>query len=252
MASPPRCGRSRVRFPPGRARSSEPPLRSGRGRDLVADVMASGRPASGGRRGAGRLDAGRAPTLGGSQPNPGRTCITPQRLGVDVGVAPASADVEAGPAHPDDLAPTDALAGAHLDFGQERVRRADAVTVTDGDVQAPGHGSGEGDHAVGGSSHGGPRRRLVLDSPVPRQPRSRRRPEGIGDRGVDRRRVVDGLDVVDTAARVGAGRGRCAGDRYPRANHRRQQQPARPPDPSPPPGSGPRCGQARGWLSVCT
>ena len=118
-----------------------------------------------------------------------------QALRVEIAVAEADAEVEpaglvlgAGAAGgADDLAARDAIAGAHADAGEERVRRAEIAVVGDDDVQGAGDRAGERDHAVAGRPHGRPRRHREVDAAMTGAVRERRRLEGPRDRPVDGR-----------------------------------------------------------------
>ena len=135
----------------------------------------------------------------------GRPGAGEQHGRIDVGVARSRSEVEwLGACGPDDLALADGVAPLDAYRRQERVARANAVGVQDDDVQGATHLTGEDDLTVGRGADCGARRGVVVEAAVAGAVRVRRRAEGIGDRGGDRR-------VVPT---IGGGRGGAHGPGY--------------------------------------
>jgi hypothetical protein len=145
-----------------------------------------------------------------------------QRGRVEVGVAPAGAEVERTAGRADDVALVDGLAEHHVDGGQEGVAGADAVGVGDRDVERAAHRAGEAHRAVRAGPHRGAGRGPVLEAAVAGAVGPGRWPERVDDRRVDWRDVGG------------------------RAGRRRRLRPGRPGG-----GAGRGCGHGEGHQGDC-
>ena len=113
----------------------------------------------------------------------------PQRRGVQVALTPPYAEVERTGRESDDLSPCHSIAPVHGQARQAGVGGSQAVGVHDGDDQTSGDGTGERHPARSDRRHRRAHGGVVLDAPVPGEPRLRRWTERVADGRVGRRPV---------------------------------------------------------------
>jgi hypothetical protein len=94
----------------------------------------------------------------------------------------ADAEVERPRRPSDHRSARDGVASGHEDLGQAHVRRSEPVGVVDGCDETTRDRTGEGDTPRADRGDRRPGKRPVLDAPVAREPRLRRRSERIDDR----------------------------------------------------------------------